>query len=85
MALAVQLYPFLTSELILEFVFCHATASLFPGKQSRDTNRVGGWMSHRSDLESVGGIPLPVPGMEPRVLGSPPVAYALYGLCYPGS
>ena len=37
-------------------VQCHATASLFPGKQPSDTHRVGGWMGCRAGLGCLGGV-----------------------------
>ena len=43
-------------------VQCHATASLFPGKQPPDTHRVGGWMGRRAGLGSLGGNPFACTG-----------------------
>ena len=58
-----------------------------PRETVLDTHRVGGWIGRRAGLGSLGRgeIPLPLLGIEPRFLGSPPVAYVLYGLCYPDS
>jgi hypothetical protein len=56
-----------------------------PGERTPGTHYTGGWVSPRAglDIEAIGKILSPLPGIEPRSPGRPARSQTLYWLSYP--